>query len=730
MANKRLIALEAFISRKKIEVDKTSGNVSDYFGEYVFGETAMKSYLSEDAYKQISEHVTQNKKVKQELADQIAFGMKRWAMERGATYYTHWFQPMTGSTAEKHESFFSGTLNNGGLEEFSGNILVGKSPDTSSFPSGSSRSTFEARGYTEWDVNSPAFIMNVGAGKTLCIPTIFVAYDGSSLDYKAPLLRSVNALEKAALGVCHYFDRNVTRIVPTLGWEQEYFLVDSAMYYARPDLVVAGRTVQGRRPAKGQQLDDHYFGAIPERIYAFMRDFEMEAHKLGIPLRTRHNEVAPSQFECAPHFEDAILAVDHNLLLLDVMDRVSSRHKLKVLTHEKPFNGLNGSGKHNNWSIRTDAGKNLLSPGSTPRTNLQFLTFFLNTIAAINKHERLIWAGVASSGNEYRLGLMEAPANVNSVYIGPHLRETLDTIEKRIDEETFGEQENLELRLDLHNRIPKILVENTDQNRTAPIAFTGKKFELRTVGASANCSSPLIILNTIVADQLNHFKKEVDALIAEGDYKDVAILKILKKTYQENKRILYEGDNDTESWQKEAKKRKLSTISDAPTALKALVDEEFMELFETYGVLSKKESINRYETLLKNYTLSIQIESRILGEIALNQIIPAAANYQNKVIQTVKGMKEIGIKDASNEFVEILKVIAQHINVIIPLEKEMASLRKIAREESNISKAAEIFNQKVKPIMEEIRYHCDKLEMYVDDDLWPLPKYSELLITT
>ena len=730
MANKRLIALEAFISRKKIEVEKLSENISSYFGQNVFGPEAMKAYLSVDAYNSFQEHIASNKKVKQDLADRIAFGMKRWAMEQGATHYTHWFQPMTGSTAEKHKSFFSGTLRSGGLEQFSGNILIGTNPNVSSFPSGSSRSTFEARGYTEWDVNSPAFIMNVGPGKTLCIPTIFVSYDGSALDYKAPLLRSVTALEKAALGVCHYFDRNVVRIVPTLGWEQEYFLVDSAMYYARPDLVVSGRTLQGRRPAKGQQLDDHYFGAIPERVYSFMRDFEIEAHKLGIPLQTRHNEVAPGQFECAPQFEDAILAIDHNLLLLDVMDRVSSKHKLKVLTHEKPFEGLNGSGKHNNWSIRTDGDKNLLSPGTTPRTNLQFLTFFINTIAAVNQHENLLWAGMASSGNEHRIGLLEAPSAITSIYVGPHLRDTLDIIEKRIDEETFGEQENLELRLDLHNRIPKIMIDNTDQNRTAPIAFTGNKFELRAVGSSSNCSSAITILNTIVADQLTQFKKKVDALISAGDYKDVAILKVLKKTYQDNKRILYEGDNYSKEWIKEAKKRKLAPLANTPEALKSIITPGNIELFDTYNVLTEKEAISRYNTLLNNYSLSIQIESRILGELVLNQIIPASNTYQTRILKTLKGFKELGIETSPNELLEILKSISQHINVIIPLEKEMAALRKNAREEENVSKAAKVFNEKIKPLMQEIRYHCDKLEMYIDDDLWPLPKYSELLITT
>lgn len=729
MSNKRLIALENFISRKKVEVENTDEKISEYFGQNVFDDKAMQTYLSGDAYNQLAEHIAQDKKVTQELANQLAFGMKRWAMERGASHYTHWFQPLTGSTAEKHESFYTGTIHSG-MDDFSGEVLIKQIPNSSTFKASGGRATFEARGYTEWDITSPAFIMNIGDGKTLCIPTIFVSFDGSALDFKAPLLRSIKALESAALSVCHYFDRNVTRVVPTLGWEQEYFLVDAAMYYARPDLVMTGRSVQGRRPAKGQQLDDHYFGAIPERIYAFMRDFETEAHKLGIPLSTRHNEVAPSQFECAPRYEDANLAVDHNLLLLDIMDRVSSKHKLKVLTHEKPFEGLNGSGKHNNWSLRTDKNKNLLSPGSTPRTNLQFLTFFLNIVAAINKYEHLLWGGIASAGNEHRLGLMEAPSNFISVFIGAHLRETLDLIEKRVDEATFGEQENLELRLELHNRIPKILVENTDQNRIAPIAFTGNKFEIRSIGASANCSSALIILQTIVADQLKIFKTDVDKLIKEGDYKDVAILKVLKRLYGESKRIIFEEDKFVADPLKEAKKRKLKIINSAPEGLEMLVHQDFLELFEKYEVLTNNESDARYKTLLRNYALSIQIESRILGEIALSQIIPAATDYQNKLITTLKGLKELGIETKNNQLLEILKQVTQHINVIIPLEKEMAAKRKAANEENDIKKVAKIYNVEIKPIMKDIRYHCDKLEMYIDDDKWPLPKYSELLITT
>jgi glutamine synthetase len=652
--------------------------------------------------------------------------MKAWAMKMGATHYTHWFQPLTGLTAEKHDSFFM-PKGNGGIEEFSAETLVQQEPDASSFPSGGIRATFEARGYTAWDLTSPAFIMTVGSGKTLCIPTIFISYTGETLDYKGPLIKSIQALEAAAIDVCHYFDRNVTKVSATLGWEQEYFLVDSAMYYARPDLVMSGRTLLGRRSPKGQQLEDHYFGSIPERVYSFMRDLEIECHKLGVPVRTRHNEVAPSQFEIAPMFEEVNIAVDHNQLLMDVMDRVSSRHKLKVLLHEKPFAGVNGSGKHNNWSLGTDTGKNLLSPGSTPRTNLQFLTFFINVIAAVNRHEELLRSSVATHGNDHRLGANEAPPAIISVFIGTYLAEILDMIENRVDEETFGEQENISLRLDIHNRIPDIMLDNTDRNRTSPFAFTGNKFEIRAVGSSANCAGPMTIMNSIMAEQLVLFKKEVDAMIKDGDYKDVAILKVLRRTLKESRRILFEGDNYSDDWKKEAKKRGLSNNMTTPKALDVFVSEKSLALFEDFNIMSKREAHARYEIMLHSYANALQIESRILSEIVINQIIPAAIEYQNKLIANVSGLKAVGLK--SDSATDILKQVSGHIEALYKMEKEMREFRIKSNDLDDAKKQATLYCDKVKPLMDEIRVHCDLLELLVDDNLWPLPKYREMLFS-
>ncbi|HNE51110.1 MAG TPA: glutamine synthetase III [Chitinophagales bacterium] len=729
MSKTRFNAISAFSSRPKVNVELPSEKISDFFASAVFDDKQMKEYLPSDAYKRLAACIRDGKKVDRDIADQVASAMKAWAMKQGATHYTHWFQPLTGTTAEKHDSFFmpKGT---GGVEEFNADSLVQQEPDASSFPSGGIRVTFEARGYTAWDVTSPAFIMTVGNGKTLCIPTIFISYTGETLDYKAPLLKSINVLDQAATEVAHYFDRDVKHVFTTLGWEQEYFLVDSAMYYARPDLVMSGRTLLGRRSPKGQQLEDHYFGAIPERVYAYMRDFEIECLKLGIPVRTRHNEVAPSQFECAPMFEEANLAVDHNSLLMDVMDRVSSKHKLKVLFHEKPFAGVNGSGKHNNWSISTDTGVNLLSPGKTPRTNLQFLTFFVNTIAAVNRHEELLRASVATHGNEHRLGANEAPPAIISVFSGSYLKEVLDMIESRVDEKKFDEQDNINLRLDIHNRIPDIMLDNTDRNRTSPFAFTGNKFEFRAVGSSANCALPITVLNAIVAEQLKIFKSEADGYIKGGDYKDVAILKVLRKTIKEIKRIMFEGDNYSQEWHKEAKKRGLSNNITAPSALGAFASKKSVKLFEELGIYTHRESEARYEIALENYVKAIQIESRTLGEMVINQIIPACIEYQNKLITNVKGLKEIGLE---NKFYEaqttILKGISESIDKLIALEKEMHDLRVKANNTSEMLKQANLYSEKVRPVMGEIRDIADHLETIVDDELWPLPKYREMLFS-
>ncbi|HMV15079.1 MAG: glutamine synthetase III [Chitinophagales bacterium] len=729
MSKTRFNALSAFSSRPKVNVELPSEKISDFFASAVFGEKEMREFLPSDAYKKLAASIKDGKKVDREIADQVASAMKAWAMKQGATHFTHWFQPLTGTTAEKHDSFFM-PKGGSGIEEFSSDALVQQEPDASSFPSGGIRVTFEARGYTAWDVTSPAFIMTVGSGKTLCVPTIFISYTGETLDYKAPLLKSIQALDQAATEVAHYFDRDVKHVYTTLGWEQEYFLVDSAMYYARPDLVMTGRTLLGRRSPKGQQLEDHYFGAIPERVYAYMRDFEIECLKLGIPVRTRHNEVAPSQYECAPMFEEANLAVDHNSLLMDVMDRVSSKHKLKVLFHEKPFAGINGSGKHNNWSMGTDTGVNLLSPGKTPRTNLQFLTFFINTIAAVNRHEELLRASVATHGNEHRLGANEAPPAIISVFTGSYLKEVLEMIESRVDEDKFDEQDNITLRLDIHNRIPDIMLDNTDRNRTSPFAFTGNKFEFRAVGSSANCALPMTVLNAIVAEQLKLFKVEVDEYIKGGDYKDVAILKVLRKTIKDAKRIMFEGDNYSDDWHKEAKKRGLSNNKTAPVALGAFVSDSSVKLFADLGIYSHREVEARYEIALENYIKAIQIESRALGEIVINQVIPACLEYQNKLITNIRGLKEIGI-DAKSYSAQssLLKQISEGIEKVIKLEKDMLDLRVKANDLSNALKQAQIYSDKVRPIMDEIRDVTDNLETIIDDELWPLPKYREMLFT-
>lgn len=729
MSKTRFNALAAFSSRPKVPVEMPADKISDFFACSVFNDKAMKASLSKDAYKKLTSCMKEGKKVDRDLADQIASAMKTWALDQGATHYTHWFQPLTGTTAEKHDSFFM-PIDGSGIEEFSADSLIQQEPDASSFPSGGIRATFEARGYTAWDLTSPAFIMTVGSGKTLCIPTIFISYTGETLDFKAPLLKSVQVISQAAAEVCQYFDRNVSQVNVTLGWEQEYFLIDSAMYYARPDLVMTGRTLLGKRSAKGQQLEDHYFGAIPERVYAYMRDMEIECLKLGIPIRTRHNEVAPSQYECAPMFEEANLAVDHNQLLMDVMDRVSSQHKLKVLFHEKPFAGVNGSGKHNNWSMSTDTGINLLSPGKTPRTNLQFLTFFINTIAAVNKHEALLRASVASHGNDHRLGANEAPPAIISVFTGSYLKEVLDMIEKRVDEETFDEQDNISLRLDIHNRIPDIMMDNTDRNRTSPFAFTGNKFEFRAVGSSANCSMPMAVLNTIVAEQLKIFKKEVDTLIKQGDYKDVAILKVLRRTLAESRRVLFEGDNYSDEWHQEAAKRGLSNNRTTPEALDAFITEKSLSLFESLGIISRRESEARHEIMLHHYSNHLQIESRILGEMIVNQLIPACLEYENKLIENIDGMKDLKLDAELYEpQMSILKKVAGGVAKLFKLEKAMKELRVKGNDFNSPKDQAMLYCTQVKPIMEEIRTISDELETVVDDNVWPLAKYREMLFS-
>jgi glutamine synthetase len=653
--------------------------------------------------------------------------MRQWAEKKGVTHYTHWFQPLTGSSAEKHDSFF--TLKGDGtpLEQFEGDALVQQEPDASSFPSGGLRATFEARGYTAWDPTSPAFIMHIGQGLTLCIPTIFVSYTGESLDYKAPLLKSIDALSKAAVDVCHYFDRNVSKVVATLGWEQEYFVVDEGLANGRPDLVMTGRTVFGHTPAKGQQMEDHYFGSIPERIYAFMRDFEYEAYRLGIPLRTRHNEVAPAQFECAPIFEELNLAVDHNTLLMDVMSRVAKRHKLKVLLHEKPFAGINGSGKHNNWSMATDTGVNLLAPGKTPKTNLMFLAFFVNTIKAVHDYADLMRASIASAGNDHRLGANEAPPAIISAYIGHYLTKVLNEIESRVSDK-FDEQDEVMLKLDIHKSIPELLLDNTDRNRTSPFAFTGNKFEFRAVGSSANCALPMTILNTIMAETLSTFSAEVDKLIEKGDKKEVAIMQVIKKYIKASKKVLFEGDGYSEEWQKEAAKRGLPNLKTTPVALDPMITDKAKKLFEKHNVLSHTELEARHEIELEKYVKIVQIEGRVIGDLAGNHILPAAIRYQNVLIQNIKGLKELGLKAASYKAqLDVLNEMSEHIQKVQVLTFEMTEARKKANALSSARAKAVAYCDKVKPYFDEIRYHVDKLELLVDDSEWELPKYREIL---
>ena len=724
MINHRGSALNLFLSRPKNLKERENKKISSYYAENVFTDAKLRSYLSNDAYKAYNQSIEQGQKITRELADQIAAALKSWAMEKGTTHYTHWFQPLTGSTAEKHDSFFTLSGNGSPVEKFDGDALVQAEPDASSFPSGGLRATFEARGYTAWDPMSPAFIMDIAGSKTLCIPTVFISYNGEALDHKAPLLRSIEALDKAATGVARYFDRFVNKVSATLGWEQEYFLIDKAMYYARPDLMSSGRTVFGRGPAKGQQLEDHYFGAIPERVYSFMVDLEMECHKLGIPVRTRHNEVAPSQFECAPMFEMANIAVDHNSLLMDLMDRVARRHHLIVLLHEKPFAGINGSGKHNNWSMSTDTGTNLLGPGKTPRNNLQFLTFFVNTIKAVHDNSDLLRACIAAESNDYRLGANEAPPAIISVFIGEYLSKVLEAIESRADQDLKEDEEN-NLKLDIHKMIPDVMMDNTDRNRTSPFAFTGNKFEFRAVGSSANCADPMMVLNTIVANQLNEFKEKVDKHIEAGDKKDSAILKELRACIKSSKNILFEGDNYSEAWANEAEKRGLPNVKTTPTALDAYTTKKAKEIFSKNNILSEKEQEARHEIYLENYIKKVEIESSLVEELTMNQILPACIRFQTDLFQNIKASSEAGIPNKTAQ--TIAKSVSVHIDeVYAGIEKMKAARSKVHHLNTTRDKAIALCDQ-VKPLFLEIRSHVDDLELLVEDKYWPLPKYREIL---
>ena len=728
MQSLRFKALEG-LSSNPMEVSvPNSTKISPIFGENVFTLKTAREYLSEEAYKSLMASIKSGRKIDRLVANQIATGLRAWAESKGVTHFTHWFQPLTGTTAEKHDSFFTLKSDGTAIEEFDGAALIQAEPDASSFPSGGLRATFEARGYTAWDPSSPAFIIEIGHGRTLCIPTIYVSYTGESLDYKAPLLKALAALDRAAVDVCNYFDKNVSKVTATLGWEQEYFVIDESLANARPDLLLSDRTVYGASPAKGQQLEDHYFGSIPERIYSFMRDYENEAYKLGIPLRNRHNEVAPSQFEAAPIFEEVNLAVDHNTLLMDVMTRVAKRHRLKVILHEKPFAGINGSGKHNNWSMATDTGVNLLAPGKTPKTNLMFLTFFVNTIKAVNDYADLLRASIASAGNDFRLGANEAPPAIISVFIGQYLTKVLDEIEGRVGDK-FDEQDEAILKLDLHRSIPELLLDNTDRNRTSPFAFTGNKFEFRAVGSAANCANAMTALNTIMADTLKSFKREVDSLIEKGEKKEIAIMHIIQKSIVDSKKILFEGDGYSSDWEKEALKRGLPNVKTTPLALDAMVTEKAKALFQNNGVYSHSELEARHEIELEKYIKKVQIEARLMGDLATNHILPAAFRYQNVLTTNIKGLKDIGMaEDGYATQKQLLEKISKHINIVNQTVELMVEARKVSNNIADTREKAISYNEDVKDkYFDAIRYSVDKLEMLVADDEWPLPKYRELL---
>lgn len=725
MSRIRFNAIEEAQKRAAVQVPVLPARISELYGENVFNQDSMREYLTDQAYKSVQEATNEGKRIDRSVADQVASAMKDWALAKGATHYTHWFQPLTGATAEKHDAFFQPIEGGRAIEQFEGSLLVQQEPDASSFPNGGIRNTFEARGYTAWDPSSPAFVM----GTTLCIPTIFIAYTGEALDYKMPLLKALSAIDDAATKVCQYFDKNVTKVNATLGWEQEYFLVDKSLYHARPDLATTGRVLVGHYPAKGQQLDDHYFGSIPDRALAFMRDYEQESLKLGIPVTTRHNEVAPNQFECAPVFEETNLANDHNLLLMDVLEKVARKHNFRVLFHEKPFAGLNGSGKHNNWSLATDTGINLLSPGKNPKSNLQFLTFLVNTIKAIYDNADILRASIASASNDHRLGANEAPPAIISVFIGSQLTEMLDKLEKNIKSGKMTPEDKTELKMKI-GKIPQILLDNTDRNRTSPFAFTGNKFEFRAVGSTANCSSSMIALNTIVAKQLQLFKVSVDARIVSGEKKDEAILKELQKLIIESKNIRFEGNGYGDEWVKEAKKRGLSNFKNTPRALAAMVNKKTIALFEEMNVLSSVELHARHEIELENYVLKLQIEARILGDISYNYVIPAAIKYQKLLVENVEGIMDI-MRDDADTYTEtqmdMIKEISKRFSAIKKNVEDMITARKKANKIEDLEKRAETYCDKVKPFFDKIKYDTDKLEMLVADEYWPLPKLREML---
>ena len=728
MAELRFSALREVFARTPVKVIYPKERISEYFGCNVFDLEKMESYLPRETYNAIKKAVEKSEPISRDVADRVAIGMKSWASEKGVTHYTHWFHPLTDATAEKHDAFIERNDYGGMVESFSGELLVQQEPDASSFPSGGIRNTFEARGYTAWDVSSPAFIV----GTTLCIPTVFVSYMGEALDYKTPLLKALSSIDKAAMDVCHYFDKNVEKVIANLGWEQEYFLIDEALYYARPDLMLADRTLMGHQSSKDQQLADHYFSSIPERAMAFMEEFEIESYKLGIPVKTRHNEVAPNQFECAPIYEEANLAVDHNQLIMDIMKRVARKHKFRVLLHEKPFAGVNGSGKHNNWSLATNTGVNLLSPGKNPKSNMQFLTFLVNVIKAVHDNQDLLRASVLTESNSYRLGANEAPPAIMSVFLGSYLTGMLDDLVRKVTGKKMSPTEKTELKLGI-GKIPEILLDNTDRNRTSPFAFTGNRFEFRAVGSSSSCAPPMITLNAAVADQLKKFKKEVDGLIDKGVKKDEAIFKVLKDYIVESAPIRFEGDGYSKEWELEAENRGLTNIQSVPTSLGNYLTEHSRSVLIGGGIFTEKELVGRVEVEYEKFTKKVQIEARVLGDLAVNHIVPTAIQYMTTLLDNVQALgnvfSEIEFERLAGARKELIITISDQISLIKSQVYEMIEERRKANLIVGEREKALAYEGKVKPYLSLIRQQIDRLELIVDNEIWPLPKYRELLFT-
>ena len=726
MTSLRFNVVEKAFQAKPQPVAVPDGRPSEYFGKYVFNREKMFKYLPSTVYARLVDAMDNGAPMDRDIADEVAAGMKRWASELGATHYTHWFQPLTEGTAEKHDAFVEHDGKGGMMEEFSGKLLVQQEPDASSFPNGGIRNTFEARGYSAWDPSSPVFVVD----DTLCIPTIFIAYTGESLDYKAPLLKALRAVNKAAVDVCHYFDPNVKKVMAYLGWEQEYFLVDEGLYAARPDLLLTGRTLMGHEASKNQQLEDHYFGAIPTRVAAFMKDLEIQALELGIPVKTRHNEVAPNQFELAPIFEECNLAVDHNMLIMSLMRKVARTHGFRVLLHEKPFKGVNGSGKHNNWSLSTDTGTLLMAPGKTPEENLRFITFIVNTLMAVYRHNGLLKASIMSATNAHRLGANEAPPAIISSFLGSQLSKVLDHMEDSSTDELIALGGKHGMKLDIP-QIPELLIDNTDRNRTSPFAFTGNRFEFRAVGSEANCASAMIALNTAVAEQLTEFKKEVDELIEKGEPKISAIIQVIRKYIKISKPIRFDGNGYSDEWKEEAARRGLDCETSCPVIFDQYLTEDSVRMFESAGVMTRKELEARNEVKWETYTKKIQIEARVLGDLVMNHVVPVAIEYQSKLIDNVYKMKQIfpteEAEKLSAENMAIIRKIAEHTSYIKEHVDTMVEARKVANKIVDERAKAIEYHDKITPMLEQIRYHIDKLELIVDDQMWTLPKYRELL---